>query len=196
MATDTQAGSVEDGWQTNTGLGRDEFEKFTRYCNQSDNAVDNCNRARILGFTAPNVKVAPGAIVRLRPGLQPGENSFIGLYTYVNGAVTIGRNVLIGPHCSIVAGNHKYDPQTGWFSARTEGDYDNSIVIGDGAWLATGCTVTAGVRLGRCCLVCANSVVTKDTPDHAIMAGTPARQIGRIDPETGEYLWFGKGAAS
>jgi len=100
--------------------------------------------------------------------------------------------VLIGPHCSIAAGNHKYDPATGWFSARTEPDGDDSIVIGDGCWLASKVTVTGGVKLGRANLVCAGAVVTKSTPDYAIMAGIPARQIGRIDPESGEYVWFHK----
>ncbi|PIE04862.1 MAG: transferase, partial [Spirochaetales bacterium] len=29
-----------------------------------------------------------------------------------------------------------------------------------------------------------------NTPDYAIMAGTPARQIGTIDKKTGEYIWL------
>ena len=81
---------------------------------------------------------------------------------------------------------------TGSFSARTDHDYDNSITIGRGSWLAAGVTVTAGVKIGKANLVCANAVVTKSTPDYAIMAGVPARQIGRIDPATGEYHWFSK----
>ena len=123
-----------------------------------------------------------------------GRNINIGLYCYVNGDVTIGDNVLIGPHCSLTAGHHKYDPTTGWFSARTEEDYDNSIEIGDGCWLASSVTVTAGVKVGRANLICAGAVVTKDTPDYAIMAGIPARQVGRIDPDSGEYHWFSKEA--
>ena len=72
----------------------------------------------------------------------------------------------------------------------TEHDGDDSIVIGDGCWLASKVTVTGGVRLGRANLICAGSVVTKSTPDYAIMAGVPARQIGEIDPTTGEYVWY------
>ena len=97
--------------------------------------------------------------------------------------------MLIGPHCSIVAGNHKFDPATGWFSARTERDGDDSVVIGEGSWLASGVTVTPGVRIGKCNLVCAGAVVTKSTEDYSIMAGVPARRVGRIDPESGEYVW-------
>ena len=63
-------------------------------------------------------------------------------------------------------------------------------MIGQGSWLASGVTVTAGVKIGKKNLICANSVVTKSTADYAIMAGTPAKQIGRIEPETGEYIWL------
>ena len=100
--------------------------------------------------------------------------------------------MLIGPHCALTAGHHKFDPATGCFSARTNADYDNSIIIGRGSWLAAGVTVTAGVRIGKANLICANAVVTKNTEDYAIMAGVPARQVGQIDPVTGDYHWFSK----
>lgn len=167
------------------------FEMMTEYANRSDNRECNLRRAEILGFGGRETAVAPGAIVRVKPE-NIGSNCFLGLYTYINGNVRIGDNVLIGPHCSIVAGNHKFDPATGWFSARTEKDGDDSVVIGDGSWLASNVTVTPGVKLGRANLVCAGAVVTRSTPDYAIMAGTPAKQIGKINPETGEYIWFSR----
>lgn len=183
-----------ENWQTQTGLTQEEFVKFTRYC-ASDNGIDNRNRALILGLTAEGVMVAPGAIIRLHPEGSIGRNTFIGLYCYVNGKVIIGENCLIGPHCSLPAGNHAYDPATNRFSKRS-GPEKNFIIIGDGTWLASGCMVMGGVKVGRCNLICANSVVTKDTPDYAIVAGTPGRQIGRIDRETGDYVWFPSSSAS
>lgn len=164
------------------------FALLTRYANQSDNRADNQRRAELLGFGGRNVMIAPGAIVRVAPELI-GSNIFIGLYSYINGKITIEDNVLIGPHCSVTAGHHKFDPSTGWFSARTGQNEDDSIVLGKGSWLASGVTVTAGVKLGKANLVCANAVVTKNTPDYAIMAGVPARIVGHIDPVTGEYHW-------
>ena len=172
---------------------RDElFAQLTEYCNQSDNGPDDALRGELLGFGGRGVLVAPGAIIRVPDKSKIGSHIFIGLYSYVNGPVTIEDDVLIGPHCSLTAGHHKFDPATGCFSARTDKDYDNSIVIGRGSWLATGVTVTAGVKVGRANLICANAVVTKSTPDYAIMAGVPARHVGRIDPKTGEYHWFSK----
>jgi len=173
-------------WHTHTGLTRGEFEKLTRYCNQADNTLDNINRAKAFGISAENVKLAPGAIIRTPGQVKIGNNCFIGLYAYINADVTIGENVLIGPHCSISANNHRFDPKTQSFSRGKP----QPIVIGDGCWLAAGCMVTAGVTIGKCNLICANAVVTRDTPDYAIMAGTPARQVGRIHPHTGDYHWF------
>jgi len=167
------------------------FEAITRYTNLADNNEDNLRRAEVMGFGGRENRILPGAVVRIKPE-NVGHNVLIGLYSYVNGEVYIEDNVMIGPRCSLAAGNHKFDPATGWFSARTEGDYDNSIRIGFGSWLASNVTVTAGVKIGRANLICAGAVVTHSTPDYAIMAGIPARQVGCTDPITGETVWFSK----
>ena len=171
-------------------LSDEDFIRMTRYCNAGDNGEDNRRRAIALGFDNPDVLIAPGAIVRLSPEGSIGNNVFIGLYTYVNGAVTIKENAMIGPHCSLPAGQHKFDPATGWFSARTEQDGDDSIVIGEGSWLCSNVTITPGVKVGRANLICAGAVVTRSTSDYAIIAGIPARQVGHIDPSSGEYHWY------
>ena len=172
-------------------LTDEEFARMTRYSNYTG-YEDGRRRALIMGFDKPDTIVQNGSIVRLGDKGSIGENVTIALYCYLNGNVIVEDNVLIGPGCAITAGHHKFDPATGWFSARTEQDGDDSIVIGWGSWLCANVTVTAGVKIGRANLLCAGSVVTKSTPDHAIMAGMPAKQIGRIDPETGEYIWFKK----
>ena len=181
---------IEEHSTPNCGINAEEFERFTLYCNASDNQADNLRRAQILGFNAENVRIAPGAIVRIGKR-DIGAHSFIGLYSYINGDVTIGENVLIGPHCSVTAGHHTFEAETASFSGRSPAE-ENPIVIGDGTWLASGCVVTAGVTVGRANLLCANCVLTKDSPDFAIMAGVPAKQIGRIDPQSGAYIWFTK----
>ena len=172
-------------------LTDEEFARMTRYSNYAG-LDDARRRAVLMGFDKPNTIVQNGSVVRIGKNGSVGENVIIAMYCYINGNVTIEDNVLIGPGCAITAGHHKFDPATGWFSARTEPDGDESIVIGWGTWLCANVTVTGGVKIGRANLVCAGAVVTKSTPDHAIMSGIPARQVGRIDPKTGEYIWFGK----
>lgn len=167
------------------------FELFTEYIHLTNDAEHNMKRAQIIGIKSKDVQVAPGANVRI-PKNQIGNNIFIGLYDYLNGNVTIEDDVLIGPHCSILAGNHKFDAATGWFSARTENDGDDSVVIGRGSWIASGVTVTPGVKIGKANLICAGAVLTKSTEDYSIMAGVPAKKVGHIDKDTGEYIWYSK----
>ena len=174
-------------------LTDEEFARMTRYSNYTG-LDDARRRALLMGFDKPNTVVQNGSIVRLGSKGSVGENVVIALYCYINGNVTIEDNVLIGPGCALTAGHHKFDPATGWFSARTEPDGDESIVIGWGTWLCAHVTVTGGVKIGRANLVCAGAVVTKSTPDYAIMSGMPAKQVGHIDPETGEYVWYRKDA--
>ena len=54
------------------------------------------------------------------------------------------------------------------------------IEIADGAWLGENAVVLPGVRIGRGAVVSANSVVTRDVPDDAVVAGSPARVIRRL----------------
>ncbi|WP_298942708.1 acyltransferase [uncultured Psychromonas sp.] len=171
-------------------LSEEEFRKFTLYTTQSGNFEDDNSRAAILGFTNERVRIAPGAIVRIGDN-QIGKKSYIGIYSYINGDVNIGENVLIGPHASIVASNHLYSPADDCFSGRTDLD-KGKVIIEDGVWLTSGVVVTPGVTIGRCSLVCANSVVTSDVEPYAIVGGTPAIALGKIDRETGQYNWFKK----
>lgn len=169
-------------------LSDEEFEKFTLYLHASNNREDDQTRARILGFDGEGIRIAPGAIVRPHDKANIHEHVYIGLQAYINGDVTIHPRVLIGPHVSIVASNHRYSPLDDHFSGRSD-EVKGRVVIEHGAWLTSGVVVTPGCTLGRCSLVCANAVVTTDIPAYAIFAGSPARQIGRIDRETGEYHW-------
>jgi len=50
-------------------------------------------------------------------------------------------------------------------------------VIGNDVWIGEGAYIKAGVRVGHGAVIGMNSVVTKDVPDYAIVAGNPARMI-------------------
>ena len=67
-------------------IGIDErlFDDLTKYCNESDNLEDNLRRAELLGFGGREVKVAPGAIIRVRDKSAIGRNIFIGLHRCLN----------------------------------------------------------------------------------------------------------------
>ncbi len=166
-------------------LSDEEFDRMTAYCQASDNPASNLRRAQLLGLKSEGVRVAPGAIIRLHGMGSIAAGCFIGLYTYLNGEVILEENVIIGPHVSLTSNTHTFEPATRAFT----GSAHSPIRIGRGTWLCAGVSVTAGVNIGPGNLICAHAVVTKETPPFAIMAGVPARCVGRIDPATGDYHW-------
>ena len=64
-----------------------------------------------------------------------------------------------------------------------QGDYFKGAVrLRQGCWLGIGVVILPGVTIGRNSVVVANSVVTRDVPDYAVVAGNPAKIIKVLDP--------------
>ncbi|MGL4106592.1 CatB-related O-acetyltransferase [Clostridium sp. LP20] len=63
------------------------------------------------------------------------------------------------------------------------------VTIGNDVWIASSVTILSGVTIGDGVCIGANSVVAKDIPDYAIVAGNPARIIRyRFNPDIIEKL--------
>jgi acetyltransferase-like isoleucine patch superfamily enzyme len=104
--------------------------------------------------------------------------------------------LVIGPFCSIaegvtfvLGGNHPMDRVTtfplairlGLQTAGSDGYpwSKGDVVVGPDVWIATGATILSGVTIGTGAVIAAGSVVTKDVRPYAIVAGVPAREVGR-----------------
>ena len=51
------------------------------------------------------------------------------------------------------------------------------VVIEDNVWIGDKATILSGVTIGMGAIVGANSVITKDIPAYAVVAGSPAKII-------------------
>lgn len=82
-------------------------------------------------------------------------------------------------NCTIVTNNHRSTVGVPQFilGASHVNDKSGDVVIEEDVWLGAGATILAGVRLGRGCIIGANSLVTKDVPPYAVVAGSPAKII-------------------
>jgi len=110
-----------------------------------------------------------------------GENSLLNVFGTLlgPGSVDIGTDVLIGPHTTVVAGNHTFDdPDTPIVRQEVASE---GIEIRDDVWIGANCTVLDGVTLGKGSVIAAGSVVTESVPAHTVVGGTPAEQIGTRD---------------
>jgi len=55
------------------------------------------------------------------------------------------------------------------------------VRIGAGTFTGAHVIILPGVRLGKCCVVAAGSVVTESFPDYSLLAGVPARKVRSLD---------------
>ena len=108
------------------------------------------------------------AFVYIEENVLIGNNCKIRPFVFIPTGVTIEENVYIGPHVTFT--NDKYPKTRGeWKLLPTR--------IRRGASIGASSVILPGVTIGEDALVGAGSVVTKNVPRKAIVAGNPARII-------------------
>ncbi|MCC2775415.1 acyltransferase [Blautia sp. DFI.4.84] len=102
-------------------------------------------------------------------GLTMGEHSSIGPYGYVgcSGKITIGKNVMFGPKCSLFAENHVFSDITS--SIKSQGVQQKGITIEDDCWIGSNVTILDGVTIGKGSVIGAGTLVAKDIPAGSVV---------------------------
>lgn len=124
-----------------------------------------------------------GTFVEIQKNATVGRRCKISSHTFVCEGVTIGDRVFVGHGVTFI--NDIYPrATTADGELQTEKDWKvEATVVRDGASIGSGATVLANVTIGRNAIVGAGSVVTRDVPDNAIVAGTPARVLRFVTPD-------------
>jgi acetyltransferase-like isoleucine patch superfamily enzyme len=155
-------------------------------------AQDTCKRiapdvklgkgVRIYDFTnlygceiGDDVKI--GTFVEIQKGVKVGNRCKISSHTFICEGVTIEDEVFIGHNVTFI--NDRYPRATnGTGQLQTQADWPCvGTVIKRGASIGSGVTLLCGITVGENAIVGAGSVVTKDVPGGAVVAGNPARPL-------------------
>lgn len=91
--------------------------------------------------------------------------------------ITFGDDCMLAPNVQIYTATHPIDIK-GRYSGRELG---YAITIGNKVWIGGGAIILPGITIGNNAVIAAGSVVTKDVPKNAVVAGNPARVIKMVD---------------
>ena len=123
-----------------------------------------------------------------------GRRSFkIGHHSTVNercrldnrGGLEIGSNVSISSEVCILSADH--DPQSPDFAGR-----NRAVRIEDYVFVGTRAMILPGVNIGRGAVVAAGAIVTRNVTPLSIVAGSPAKEIGKRNPDLNYQIDYGR----
>ena len=144
-------------------------------------------------YVGDRVGIQPGARLEVLvlhpenpPQLRIGRNVGIeqNVHIVCHHRVTIGDDVSITANCAIVDTTHPFDDLAPGTKVG-DGILDDAafVEIGEGSFIGFGSVVLPNVRIGKGCVIGANSVVTRSIPDYSVAAGAPAvvlRPVRRV----------------
>lgn len=123
-----------------------------------------------------SVNVEHGASFGRGDKIRIGDRSGIGINARLDGPVTIGKDVMMGPEVMVYAHGHAFGDldkpmiEQGFSEAR-------EVVIEDNVWIGARAVLLPGVRIGTGSVIGASAVVTKSVPPFSVVAGNPARIV-------------------
>ena len=150
------------------------MEHYQRSLPLADHINDRWERAKRLGFgEGTNIYDSSYVIGNVRVG----KNCWIGMFTILDGS----GGLTIGDNCTVSASVHIYSHDN--LKATLSGHLPierEAVEIGNHCYIAPHSIISKGVKLGHYSVVAAHSFVNTSFPPNAIIAGVPAKQIGKV----------------
>jgi acetyltransferase-like isoleucine patch superfamily enzyme len=171
----TPRGYIDPGvtiHHTDLRLGRHVFigRDVTIFQTDGGGPVELADYSHIYGHVI--LETGRGGSITLGPysRIHPGSH----LISYES-PIRIGQDVGISQNCAIYSYDHGVHPD--FPISKQPLQSKGPVVVDDHSWLGTGVIVLSGVHIGTGAVVASGSVVTRDVPAGAIVAGVPARVV-------------------
>ena len=169
---------------------------------QANPVIDPAARVHASADLEADVTVGPGTSIwqraQIRTGATIGAECVIGRDAFIDVGVPIGNRVkiqnaalvyhgvtvedgvFIGPNAILTNDRFPRAITATGELARADDWEVSPILLRTGSAIGAGAVVVAGTTVGRFATVGAGSVVTRTVPDHALVAGNPARRLGWV----------------
>ena len=148
--------------------------------------IDRRNsKVPLLDYSKINARIEPGVIIREHVNI--GDNAVIMMGAVINIGASIGKDTMIdmntviggraeiGSRCHIGAGTV--------VAGVIEPASATPVIIEDDVLIGANAVILEGIRIGKGAIIGAGSIVTKDVPSNAVVAGNPARYLRDKDEE-------------
>ena len=148
-------------------------------------------------YVDADVKIGEGTKIwhfcHIQKGARIGKNCSFGQNVNISNNVIVGNDCKVQNNVSIYEGvvledgvfcgpscvfTNDLTPRARYPKGR---DGYKKTLIREGASIGANATIVCGHIIGKYAMVAAGAVVTKDVPDYALVAGVPAKVIGRVD---------------
>jgi UDP-2-acetamido-3-amino-2,3-dideoxy-glucuronate N-acetyltransferase len=126
-----------------------------------------------------------GCFVEIQKNAKIGKNCKISSHTFICEGVTIEDDGFVGHNVTFINDTYPRATNSGG-KLQTEQDWHvEPILVRKGASIGSGSTILANVTIGEKAIVGAGSVVTRNVPPNAIVAGNPAKILRAMGEEVG-----------
>ncbi|MEE9910747.1 MAG: acyltransferase [Deltaproteobacteria bacterium] len=127
---------------------------------------------------------APGPMIMINEGTNIGRRCTLSAAN----RISIGKFVLIAPNVFIADTHHEYQKLEVPIMHQGITTHDFQVAIGDETWIGINAVIMGNVKVGKHCVIGANSVVNKDIPDYCVAVGNPAKIVKVYDAKTGQWV--------
>lgn len=141
-------------------------------------------------YIGKRVRILPNARIEVVKGgkliIEDNVSIGHGVHISVANEMVISKNITISSNVFITDFEHGYNQinmhvlEQPLNILKTE--------IGENSFIGTGTCILAGTKIGRQCIIGANSVVKGNFSDYEIIAGNPARVIKKYDFEKEQFV--------
>lgn len=124
----------------------------------------------------PYAQIWGGGTVTIADGCEIGERCRISIAN----SLEMGEKVLISPNVYITDCDHEYSDVSVPVIDQGIKQRGQRVSIGKGSFIGINVVIIGNVKIGRHCVIGANSVVTRDIPEYSVAVGNPSRVIKSI----------------
>lgn len=144
---------------------------------------------RFLAMYFPNSKIRRQFWIET--SVKLGEGTYLNPNVVVVDDYTTGDVLLeLGNNCSVAPAvvfasysAHNNSEKLRQLGILEKYESRKKITIGNDVWIGANCTIAAGVTIGDCCIIGANSFVNKDIPAYSLAFGAPVRVVKDLREE-------------